>query len=134
VREQALELVPELGPSFEEAKEEKAQTEEQKKKKRRTRENNSCSWKLRKNQTLDSRASQGLWSEPVGPFIFGIRNCTSFGRVPYVQASEEAEQQNKEKQQKPVVKRTVQRQLRKSGCNRTRKRASRDKRHNLAYI
>jgi hypothetical protein len=34
VREWALELVPELGPSFEEAKEEKTQTEEKKKEKK----------------------------------------------------------------------------------------------------
>jgi hypothetical protein len=27
---------------------------------------------MRKSQVLDSRASQGLWSEPVGPFVFGF--------------------------------------------------------------
>ena len=40
------------------------------KRKRRTRESNSYSQKLLNNRVLDSRASQGLWLEPVGPFIF----------------------------------------------------------------
>jgi hypothetical protein len=39
-------LVPELGPSFEEVKEEKAQTEEPKEEENRTRENNSFSWRM----------------------------------------------------------------------------------------
>jgi hypothetical protein len=27
---------------------------------------------MRKSQVLDSRVIQGLWSEPIGPFIFGF--------------------------------------------------------------
>jgi hypothetical protein len=48
------------------------------KKKIKDKGKHRCSRKLRKNQALDSRVSQGLWSEPVGPFIFGIRNRASF--------------------------------------------------------
>jgi hypothetical protein len=43
VRKQALELVPELGPSFEEAEKEKVQAEEERKQRRRTRESNNYS-------------------------------------------------------------------------------------------
>jgi hypothetical protein len=51
-----------------------------------------------------------------------------------VQASEEVGRQSKKEQQKPVAKRAAQCHLRKSDCNGTRKSASGDRRHNLAYI
>jgi hypothetical protein len=72
VRKWALELVPELGPSFEEVEKERAQEEDEKQSGGgRTKERNKHSQKPWKSQGLDSRVSQGLWSEPVGPFIFG---------------------------------------------------------------
>jgi hypothetical protein len=37
----------------------------------RTKESNRQSQKMRKSQGLDSRASQGLWLDHVGPFVFG---------------------------------------------------------------
>jgi hypothetical protein len=75
-------LVPELGPSFEEVEKERVQEEDGRKVETEDKGKQQALQRSWKNQGLDSRMSQGLWSEPVGPFIFLIRSCARKTTVP----------------------------------------------------
>jgi len=59
-----------LGPSFEEVKEEKAQTEELKEEEKPDKGKKYLLLENVKEPSAFLRMSKGLWSEPVGPFIF----------------------------------------------------------------
>ena len=96
IKKRSLELVPKLVPSFEEDKEETTQAESERKSELEGKKEQQANPKTIKNLKTWLKASQGLWSETIGPLILLNRSCTqhianSFWRMEFVQDVEKLE-------------------------------------------